>query len=104
MKVRFPPFTVISSWNVERPETFRVSAFKFAVLIPEVTVTTPADAEVTERPEPKLIVPAVPTRLSLSSMMTSVPPPPPPLEMRVAVIPVILPSATVICGDTVEPP
>ena len=71
-----------------------------------VTVTTPAVAEDTESPEPKLIVPAVPTIVSLSSMMTSVPPPPPPPppEMRVAVIPVILPSATVICGDTVEPP
>ena len=70
-----------------------------------VTVTTPAVAEDTESPEPKLIVPAVPTILSLSSTMTSVPPPPPPpQEMRVAVIPVILPSATVICGDTVEPP
>ena len=53
---------------------------------------------------PKFIVPAAPTRVSDSLMITLEPPAPPP-EIKTLVIPVILPLAsTVICGDKVEPP
>ena len=73
MKVRFPPFTVTSLVNVEKPVTFRVSAFMFAVLIP-VTVAIP-EAKETFNPEPKSIVPAVPTGDVLFLIPTPLPTP-----------------------------
>ena len=76
----------------------------FAVLIPEVTVTIPAETGLTESPVPKSIVPAAPTREPLSLMMMLLPPPPPP-EMRTLVMLVILPlESTTICGTAVPLP
>ena len=62
MPVRVALLAFIVPVNVETPETDRVLVLTSLVVIP-VTVATPADIADTERPVPKSIVPAAPTRL-----------------------------------------